>query len=214
MDKGTKPRRSVFAGDARAEGSRVTAHTPSEMMIEWWPVERVIPYERNARRNDGAVDAVAESIRRYGWQQAIVVDKAGVIIAGHTRLKAALKLGLATVPVKVADLPAALARQYRLADNKTHELAEWDDQVLALEIADMMDHGTTAADLTAVGFDDIELAELRGDVEKKGKGGGDGEVIDGQTQYCVVIESSSESQQEALYNRFKAEGLKCRILTY
>ena len=72
------------------------------MKIEQWDIERVKPYEKNPRRNDKAVQAVADSIHEFGFRQPIVVDDAGVIVVGHTRYKAALKLGLKTVPVHVA----------------------------------------------------------------------------------------------------------------
>lgn len=79
----------------------------------------IIPYDKNPRFNDNAVEAVAASIEEFGFQQPIVVDKDHVVIVGHTRLKAAKLLGRETVPVVVADLPADKANAYRLADNKT-----------------------------------------------------------------------------------------------
>jgi ParB family chromosome partitioning protein len=95
------------------------------------PIDSIRPYPGNPRLNDDAVDAVAESIRRFGFRQPIVVDAEGVVVAGHTRLKAARKLGLETVPVHVAaDLSAEQVRAYRLADNASAEKVEWDhDQV-------------------------------------------------------------------------------------
>ena len=89
------------------------------------PIEDVIPYDRNPRHNDRAVDAVARSIEEFGFRQPIVVTEDYVIIAGHTRWKAALKLGLKTVPVHVAHgLTPEKIRAYRIADNKLSELAE------------------------------------------------------------------------------------------
>ena len=83
-------------------------------------ISEIKPYENNPRNNDSAVDAVAASIREFGWQQPIVVDKDGVIIAGHTRYKGARKLGLTEVPVVVAEnLTDEQVMAYRLADNKT-----------------------------------------------------------------------------------------------
>src|SRR5262245_47044477 len=106
------------------------------MHVEDWPIGNVKPYENNPRLNDPAVDAVAASIREYGWRQPVVVDEDGVIIVGHTRYKAALKLGLETVPVHVArGLTPAQARAYRIADNQTARLSGWDDARLALELA-------------------------------------------------------------------------------
>ena len=75
------------------------------MMIDVWPLDRVTPYEHNPRKNDAAVEAVARSIKEFGFRQPIVVDSGGVIVVGHTRWKAAKALGLAEVPVHVADDP-------------------------------------------------------------------------------------------------------------
>lgn len=86
-------------------------------MVEEWDITKVIPYENNPRDNDSAVDAVRASIEEFGWQQPIVVDGSGTIIVGHTRYKAALAMGLETVPVKVAEgLTPEQCRAYRLAE--------------------------------------------------------------------------------------------------
>ena len=88
------------------------------MKVQLRPITTIRPYDRNPRRNDQAVDAVAASIREFGFRQPIVVDEEGVIIVGHTRYKAALKLGLDKVPVHVATgLTPAQIKAYRLADN-------------------------------------------------------------------------------------------------
>ena len=127
------------------------------MKIEQWDIDRVRPYEKNPRRNDKAVQAVAESIREFGFRQPIVVDGDGVSGVGHTRYKAALKLGLKTVPVHVAaDLTPQQARAYRLADNRTAENAEWDVDLLPIELGELRDEGF---DLKLAGFSDKELAE-------------------------------------------------------
>lgn len=98
-------------------------------------LSRIKPYENNPRRNDAAVDAVAASIRDFGFQQPIVIDEQGVILAGHTRYRAAKKLGLKAVPVIVAEgLSEAQKIAYRIADNKTAELAKWDFSKLDEEI--------------------------------------------------------------------------------
>lgn len=106
-------------------------------------------YDNNPRNNDGAVDAVAESIREFGFKVPIVIDEYNVIIAGHTRLKAAKKLGLTTVPCVVADdLTPEQVRAYRLADNKVGEVATWDYEKLEQEHAKMY-----TIDLAKFGFD-------------------------------------------------------------
>lgn len=110
------------------------------MEIVMRQISEVKPYGKNPRRNDGAVDAVAASIREFGFKQPIVVDTDGVIIVGHTRFKAAKKLGLKEVPVCVADdLSPEKVKAYRLADNKTGELAEWDEALLKAELEDLGD---------------------------------------------------------------------------
>ena len=128
------------------------------MKIELWNINRVKPYENNPRINDDAVDAVAASIREFGFRQPIVVDTEGVIIVGHTRYKAALKLGLEKVPVHVAkDLTPEQIRAYRIADNKTAELAEWNYDLLPIELSQL---GEAGFDLQLLGFDQDELAQL------------------------------------------------------
>ena len=128
------------------------------MKIESWPIERVKPYDNNPRVNDGAVDAVASSIREFGFRQAIVVDPDGVIICGHTRYKAAQKLGLEKVPVHVAkDLTPDQIKAYRIADNKTAELSEWNFDLLPIELSQL---GEAGFDLDLLGFGKDELAEL------------------------------------------------------
>jgi len=118
--------------------------------VEMRPTDSIRPYERNPRINDHAVDAVAESIRRFGFRQPIVVDADGVIVCGHTRWKAARKLGLTEVPVHVAtDLTPAQTRAYRLADNRIAEMAEWEPQALAEELIAL---GELQVDMQPLGF--------------------------------------------------------------
>lgn len=101
-------------------------------------IDEIFPYEGNPRKTDGAVAAVAESIKRFGFKVPIVVDSNMVIIAGHTRLEAAKKIGLEKVPVIVAeDLSEDQAKAFRLADNKTAEIAVWDFEKLEEELEDL-----------------------------------------------------------------------------
>jgi DNA modification methylase len=130
------------------------------MKIELKPLTSVKPYDKNPRLNDDAVDAVAASIREFGFRQPIVVDADGVIICGHTRYKAAQKLGLGQVPVHVAtDLTPEQIKAYRIADNKTAELAEWNYDLLPIELAELQ---ACNYDLGLLGFDQDELAKLLG----------------------------------------------------
>ena len=115
-------------------------------------VDKLTPYAMNPRFNDSAVDAVANSIRDFGFKVPIVADKNGVIVAGHTRLKAAKKLGLKTVPVVYADdLDEEQIRAFRLADNKVAEFATWDPEKLEIEM-----EGFTLMDLQCYGFKPLE----------------------------------------------------------
>ena len=112
-----------------------TSGMSHKLKVQYWPIDDVHPYPNNPRNNDEAVEYVANSIREFGWQQPLVVDTDGTIIAGHTRLKAAKSLGMDTVPVVVADnLTPAQVNAYRLADNKVAEAATWDMEALAVEL--------------------------------------------------------------------------------
>ena len=137
------------------------------MEIEEWSVERLTPYENNPRINDGAVSAVRASIEEFGWRQPIVVDGEGVIIAGHTRYKAALEMGLEVVPVTVArDMTPEQVRAYRLADNRTHDLSEWSLPMLDAELAEI-----EGIDMSAFGFDlDVEALDLGTEDERPERG--------------------------------------------
>lgn len=116
-------------------------------------LEEIKPYEKNPRNNDNAVDAVAASIREFGFKVPIIIDKDNIIVAGHTRYKAAKKLGLKTVPcIKADDLTDEQVKAFRLADNKVAEQAEWDFELLNEELE------TITMDMEQFGFDlpDIE----------------------------------------------------------
>jgi DNA modification methylase len=129
------------------------------MEVTSWPLEKIVPYARNARQiPTRAIDKVAASIQEFGWRQPIVVDKDGVIIVGHVRLLAAHKLGLKEAPVHVAhNLTAAQVRAYRLLDNRSHEETAWDDDLLGLELLDLQAMGL---DLDLTGFEMEEIDDL------------------------------------------------------
>jgi DNA modification methylase len=128
------------------------------MEIKLTPIDQIRPYENNPRINDGTVDAVAKSIQEWGFRQPIVVDADGVIIVGHTRWKAAKKLGLSVVPVHVArDLKPEAVQAYRIADNKTAELSDWNYDLLPIELSALQEANY---DLGLLGFNAEELAKL------------------------------------------------------
>ena len=135
------------------------------MRVELWSIEKIKPYPGNPRQNDDAVNAVAASLKEFGFRQPIVVDAEGVIIVGHTRYKAALKLGLKQVPVHVAtDLTPAQVKAYRIADNATNEIAAWNYELLPIELSSLQEMNF---DIGTLGFDQEELQRIMsGDVQE------------------------------------------------
>jgi DNA modification methylase len=130
------------------------------MHVELRNIEDIKPYPQNPRKNDHAVDAVAASIREFGFNQPLVLDKHGVIIVGDTRYKAARQLGLKQVPVLVAThLTPEQIKAYRIADNKTAEIADWDHDRLVQELAELE---KMAFNLDLLGFTADELQQLSG----------------------------------------------------
>lgn len=126
------------------------------MKIVYKSLTEIMPYERNPRHNEEAVDKVARSIEEFGFRQPIVIDAAGVIVVGHTRYEAAKKLGLEKVPTTVADdLSPYQIAAYRLADNKTAEFSSWDYSLLETEMQDLKEK----FDMSDFGFDSESSAE-------------------------------------------------------
>ena len=114
-------------------------------------IDQIIPYQNNPRNNENAVEKVAESIKQFGFKVPIIIDRDNVIVAGHTRLLAANKLGLKTVPCVIADdLTPEQVKAFRLADNKVSEFSTWDFEKLELEMSEIN------LDMEIFGFDSIE----------------------------------------------------------
>lgn len=159
----------------------------------------IYPYEKNPRKNDGAVDAVAESIRQCGYIAPIIVDECGVILAGHTRYKALLKLGYTECQVAVAaGLSEEKKRKYRILDNKTNELAEWDFELLVDEL-DGLDFGDLKLDW---GIEDANRELVCGHKEAPF-----------QETISVVVSCENDGQAEELFQRLSEEGYDCHIST-
>jgi len=128
--------------------------------LEHWPTDKLIDYARNPRKNDHAVDRVSAAIKEFGFRVPIIAKSDGLVVDGHLRLKAAKKLGLVTVPVLLADdLSPAQIKAFRLSVNKMAELAEWDDEMLAVELTEL---NTDGFDMALIGFDATELAVAMG----------------------------------------------------
>jgi DNA modification methylase len=138
----------------------MTQHWPADH-VERWPLDRLVPFARNARTHSAAqADQIAASMREWGWTNPVLVDEAGTIIAGHGRVEAARKLGLSEAPVMVArGWSEPKKRAYVIADNKLALNAGWDDALLAAELTDLQD---LAFDLDLTGFEAPELERLLG----------------------------------------------------
>lgn len=137
------------------------------MEISLLRLSDIKPYPGNPRVNDGAVAAVVASLKEFGFRQPIVVDTDLVIIVGHTRYKAAQQLGLLQVPVHIArDLTPEQIKAYRIADNQTATIAEWDFDLLNIELADLQKQDY---DLGLLGFDADELAQIMGTEKQAGE---------------------------------------------
>ena len=136
------------------------------MNIKEIAIDNLREYENNPRNNDNAVDAVAESIREFGFKVPAVVDRNNVIVCRHTRVKAAQKLGMETVPCIIADdLTPEQIKAFRLADNKTGELAGWDFAKLEEELSEL-----DGFDMSAFGFvknDEVDIDSFFEDAEEK-----------------------------------------------
>ena len=169
-------------------------------------ITEIQPYEKNPRKNDEAVQYVANIIKEFGFKVPIVIDKNGVIVAGHTRYKAAQELGLEKLPCIIADdLTEEQVKAFRLADNKVGEVAEWDFDLLGDELDGIFD-----IDMSDFGFDS--------DFEVSGESSGEPAEPKAETsfnyteQYGVIVMCSDEAEQEQIYNRLTDEGYTCKVV--
>ena len=175
--------------------------------IEYKPLEEIIPYINNPRNNEEAVDKVAASIKEFGFNVPLVLDTDNVIVTGHTRYKAAQKLGLESVPCIYAEgLTKAQIKAYRIADNKVSEYAKWDNELLGVEFEQLQE---LDFDLELTGFDLDDIENLLNPAEEELTDLSD-KVSD---TYEVIIECINETEQEQIYNSLVSEGYKCRVLT-
>lgn len=173
-----------------------------KMNIEYKSIEDIIPYENNPRKNDEAVDYVANSIKEFGFKVPIIIDKENVIVTGHTRYKASQKLGPTEVPVIYADdLTEEQIKAFRIADNKVSEFSNWDLDKLELELEDIN------LDMSDFGFEDVELnvEEDTGEIAEPN--------FNYKEQYGVIVMCKNEEDQENIYNRLSQEGYECKVVS-
>ena len=168
------------------------------MKIEYLNIDDIIPYENNPRRNDDAVDYVANSIKEFGFKVPIIIDKDNVVVTGHTRLKASEKLGLKKIPVIYADdLTEDQIKAFRIADNKVSEFSSWDLEKLGLELEELGN-----IDLGLFGFEKFDEEESKIEIEDIdglvdiGDGGEKFAIELGEANNYVVLEFDTESEWE------------------
>lgn len=167
-----------------------------ELSIKYIPVSDIKPYENNPRKNDSAVPYVAESIKQFGFKNPVILSKDNVIIAGHTRLKAANELGIEEVPcIYAEDLTDEQIKAFRLADNKVAEIAEWDFGKLEEELADI------DIDMSEFGFETIK--EIEKEIDE----------VEYNEKISVVIDCENDEEAEKIYNTLTDGGYRCRIST-
>ncbi len=174
------------------------------MNVELRTLDQIRPYEKNPRKiPDKAVQKVAASIKEFGFQQPIVVDKDGVIIVGHTRLKAAEHLGLSQVPVIIAGkLTSKQVRAYRIADNRLSQETGWFEPDLISELTMLGEEDDY--DLSFTGFEVNELTKLFGETLIEAGDQKTGEI---EQKFNVVVTCKDDEQQRELIERLTQEGL-------
>lgn len=170
-------------------------------------------YENNPRHNEAAVDKVVESIKEFGFKVPIIIDQNNVIIAGHTRLKAARLLDIETVPCIIADdLSPEQIKAFRLADNKVSEYATWDEDKLYTELMELK---VINFDIESFGFDIKEINEPEENIESDFD---EDEEINTESnfnykeQYGVIVMCKNESEQEEVYNTLIELGYECKVV--
>lgn len=174
------------------------------MNIEQIDVNIIKEYERNPRKNDHAVNNLAESIAEFGFRVPVLLRKNNTLIDGHLRFKAAKQLGFNCVPaIYIDDMSDAQIKAFRIAVNRMSELATWDFDLLAQELKDLQDMDF---DISLTGLDD-DLLKLD-DVEIQA----DKDISDKQ-EYKILIDCVSEHDCEQVFNRLTEQGLKCKIIS-
>jgi len=175
--------------------------------VEWISPGKLKPYPKNPKKRSAqAIEKIWNSIRESGWRQPIVVDEKMIVVIGHGRLAAALAHGVAKVPIHIMrGVAPAKIRALRIADNRTHEEAEWDNDLLRDELLDLV---KVDFDLEFTGMDKIELARL----DIPGFDQPPAAALSAQATFAIMIDCKSEVEQTKLLEQFLKKGLKCRAL--
>lgn len=195
----------------------MTDYTRKKIKVEYRDPNGLIPYDNNARTHMSEVEFLCNSIREHGFDvgHAIGVDKDGVIIYGHGRRLAAIKLGMKEVPVVVrTDLSPEQVKAYRLADNKLTDLSGWDFDKLEIELEELkiMD-----IDMSQFGFDDLEFmdsdeSDTDGVLDETDDDAADGQNVEQDGPYRIMITCLSQDEQMDLFNSLRDQGIDCQIV--
>lgn len=182
--------------------------------VQTLPLDAIHAYAGNAKKHPKEqVEALMRSMQRFGFLIPLLVDEAGTVIAGHGRLEAAKRLGMPEVPVIIADhLSDDERRAFTIADNRLAEQGEWDEALLSLELGDLNAHDF---DLTLLGLTDSDIHQLLKTEADPDDGDdvGDPPENDYKEQHGVIVMCRSEAEQATIYERFRAEGLECKVVT-
>lgn len=179
--------------------------------IEFVDPESITPYANNTKKHPTEqVDKIAAQIHKFGFDQPIVVDRNRVIIKGHGRREAALRLGLKEVPVIIADLDEYEAMAARIADNKVAE-SEWEEDILKFEFGTLERNGM---DMSLTGFDEDELKKLMKEAEESGSSTpSQSKPAETEQQYIVAIDCKDESEMQQIFDEMQSRGFQCRLIT-
>lgn len=166
-----------------------------EWQVAWKDVNELTPYARNARINDKTVPYLVNSIKRFGFKVPLVIDEKGVVVCGHTRLKAALECGMARVPCVLADdLTEDEIKAFRLADNKIQEMSGWDFGLLDQELDELRELGFGDEEMKELGFGDA--SDVNPDDFFEDDSTGDGADKEPKTIECTCPECGHKFTQE------------------
>jgi ParB family chromosome partitioning protein len=178
-------------------------------------LNEIKPYEKNPRRNDDAVKYVVESIKEFGFKVPIIIDKNGIIVAGHTRYKAAKKLNMEKVPCVIADdLTEEQVKAFRLADNKTSEMAAWDFDLLHEELDELQQFDFSMEDFGFYNnFNDDEFDDLfESKAKEQTESRKDESADDFSGQWKVIVRAESEEEAQEIAELLNESGYECEVM--